>query len=63
MSAHDIKFQSDVDDPVEQARWTGVYLQALKKSLYGRPKEIEALISCGVLNQQAQSLANRKSDD
>ena len=63
MSARDIKFQSDVDDPVEQARWTGVYLQALTKSLYGRRKDIEALISCGVLNQQARSLANRKSDD
>ena len=42
---------------------TGVYLQTLTKSLYGGPKDIEAFMSCGVLNQQARSLANRKGDD
>jgi hypothetical protein len=43
-------------DFVEQARWNNVFARSLTKVLYGRPKDVEALIQCGVLKPDARSL-------
>jgi hypothetical protein len=61
MSVRDLKMVTA--DEVEQARWKEVFFEALAKSLYGRPNDIEALISCGALKPDARALANRVSDD
>lgn len=58
-TSRDIKIQGiEPNDFVEQARWQEVFASALTKVFYGRPKDIEALISCGVFKPEARSLAN-----
>lgn len=57
-SSRDIKIQGiQPDDVVEQARWQEVFAGALTKVFNGRPKDVEALISCGVFKPEARSLA------
>lgn len=43
-------------DFVEQARWEDVFARSLTKAFLGRPKDVEALIQCGVFKPDARSL-------
>lgn len=55
-ASRNIKIQG-TDSLAEQARWNEVFSSALTKVFYGRPKDIETLISCGVFKAEARSLA------
>ncbi len=44
--------ENEID--IEQLRWNEVYLKAQLKSLQSRPKDIEELISCGLLEPKAR---------
>lgn len=58
-TSRDIKIQGvEPNDIVEQLRWQEVFASALTKVFYGRSKDIDALISCGVFKPEARSLAN-----
>ncbi|MCK4120416.1 hypothetical protein ACI2UK_24400 [Ralstonia nicotianae] len=60
MSARDIRFSSsEPNDIVEEAHRLRVVSVAPAKVFYGKPKDIEALISCGVFNPAARKLATR----
>ncbi|QBE63536.1 hypothetical protein [Pseudoduganella lutea] len=48
----------DTDAAAEEARWRDVLAQSSTQSLWGRTRDIEALVSCGALNkEQAAALA------
>jgi hypothetical protein len=59
MSARSITFSGDENEilPVEKVRWRQVFLEETLKSFYGRPDDINELISCGVFKPNARSLA------
>ncbi|GGY24924.1 hypothetical protein [Pseudoduganella albidiflava] len=44
-------------DAAEEARWRDVLAQSATRSLRGRAKDIDALIACGVLKEDARALA------
>lgn len=44
-------------DAAEAARWRDVLAQSATRSLRGRAKDIDALIACGVLKEDARALA------
>jgi hypothetical protein len=45
-------------DWIEQARWQEVYLLSGLKAFYGRGKDVDYLIDCGVLQPKARELVN-----
>lgn len=44
---------------IENQRWLQIRLAAVTKSFFGRPKEVEQLISCGVFKPEARVLVDR----
>lgn len=50
----DIPTLAENEIDIEQLRWNEVYLKAQLKSLQSRPKDIEELISCGLLEPKAR---------
>ena len=50
-------------DFVEQARQAEVFQRAMTESLKGKPKDIEALIACGVLKPAARTLGTEQGPE
>lgn len=59
MSSRDIQISGVPTGDIEEARWQDVLRTAPARAFYGRPKDIEALIACGVFKPQARELATR----
>lgn len=58
MSDRDIRTSvGSSNDVVEEARWLDVLTAAPLKVFRGRPKDVEALIACGVFQAKARALA------
>jgi hypothetical protein len=62
--SRDIQIQNNAGENLkEDILLNNTLLTAPLKSLYGRPNDIEHLISCGVLVPEARKLANNQLDD
>lgn len=61
-ATRDIQFHgnSGTADLIEEARWREVFASSLIRSFYGRRKDIDELISCGVFRPNAIDLAEKR---
>jgi hypothetical protein len=63
MSARSITVSGDMGDYVEDARYAEILTKSISASYYGKPKEVQEMIDCGVFKPSARAQFEQHEND